>query len=515
MKCDETKPECRRCTSTGRRCDGYKQQSQVGVRGWRQSPKPLAPPLSANPNPAYRDPAGSRAWEYFYHCCFEQVFGGSQFEWVKVLIVQLGQQEAAVNAAVVAFSATHEATLLPALGGTAEQNSLSAYGSYPSSGPTATAAYCAAARLLGLAIDRRGRVAVPVALVCCVLFTALEMVRCDYDVAVRHIEHGLEIVAKEQGIEQSGGTLCLPGWSATAADGVMAALVSSFYRLAITVYFYGRPETLLQERILTAPPRKNLGGAVSFDGIDEARRSLLTLAGDTLKFVADVSKYKHFGTATAVCFRRRDRRLERLASWHASFLATTIPPSDAANHTRYRLMRIVLESQLLALVILLRTCLDPDESAYDAYFDEFRSILLLCQEYISLSATLTTGEPGRRPVDFTFDMEIMPQLWLVGKKCRHRQYRRWNIALLKQYPRKEGMWDPRLICGLAIRVMEIEEASLPLGDDSLPGDCDRLWVVDLDSRDGHSSVVTFAYKPVALGGHGLSWKETILIEPRQ
>ena len=438
-----------------------------------------------------------------------------------MLIVRLGQQDDAVNAAVLAFSATHEAMLLPPLGRTAQRlpDSWPAHESYPISGATATgtgtAAYCAAVRLLTLAIDRRGRVAVPVALVCCVLFTALEMVRFNYDVAVRHIEHGLEIVAKEQGIEKSGGSLCLPGWSATAADGVMPALVSSFYRLAIAVFFYGRTETLLQERIMTAPPRTRVGVAVSFDGIDEARRSLVTLAGNTLKFVADVSSRKHSGTATAACFRRRNGRLERLASWHASFLATTIPPTDMADHTRLRLMRIVLESQHLALVILLQTCLDPDESAYDAYADEFRSILLLCEEYISLSASLSSTEPRRKAVDFTFDMEILPQLWLVGKKCRHRQYRRWGIALLERYTCKEGMWDPGLICSLTRRVMEIEEAPSPPGDVSPPRECDRLWSVCLDSRDSRASVVIFAYKPVVLGGRGLSWEETILVEPRQ
>ncbi|KAH8657898.1 hypothetical protein BX600DRAFT_61036 [Xylariales sp. PMI_506] len=414
----------------------------------------------------------------------------------------------------------HEATLLPALDGTAQQlpDSWPASGSsYSKSGATAsaTAAYCAAVRFLNLTIDKRGRVAVPVALVCCVLFTALEMVRCDYDVAVQHIEHGLEIVAKEQGIEQSGGSLCLPGWSATAADGFMSALVSSFYRLAITVYFYGRPETLMQERIMTATPRKRPGGVNSFDSIEEARRSLLALAGNTLKFVADVSKYKYSGNATAACFRRRDVRMERLASWHTAFVATTITLSDAANRTRLQLMRIVLESQCLALVILLRTCLDPDESAYDACFDEFRSLLLLCQDYISLSASWSSAEPRRQVLDFTFDMEILPQLWLIGKKCRHREYRRWCIALLKKYTCKEGMWDPRLICGLAIRVMEIEEASLSPGDTSTPSNYDRLWSVDLDSRDSRTSGVTFAYKPVALGGRGVSWNETIFIESRQ
>lgn len=38
MKCDEAKPECERCTSTGRKCDGYV----------IPKPKKTAPTLKAN-----------------------------------------------------------------------------------------------------------------------------------------------------------------------------------------------------------------------------------------------------------------------------------------------------------------------------------------------------------------------------------------------------------------------------------------------------------------------------------
>ena len=33
MKCDETKPECNRCTSTGRKCDGYRSVEAVNDSG--------------------------------------------------------------------------------------------------------------------------------------------------------------------------------------------------------------------------------------------------------------------------------------------------------------------------------------------------------------------------------------------------------------------------------------------------------------------------------------------------
>ena len=383
----------------------------------------------------------------------------------------------------------------------------------------ATAAYCASVRALQQAIDRRGRVAVPAALVCCILFAALNMVQCDYDGAVCHIEHGLGILAKEQSIERSGGNLCLPGWSATAADGAMSALVSGFHRLTIAAFFYGRTETLLRERIMLATSSRvglsSIDGVARFQDMDEARTSLAALVGSTLKFAAEVSRYKDCATTPPPeCFLRRDSQLEHLNSWCASFRATPAAVTrEMVNVAELRMVSIVLESQFLSLIILLHTCLDADESGYDAYFDEFQAILNLCDEYIALYVgSLQSLGLQRKGGDFTFDMEIMPQLWLVGKKCRHRQHRRRCIELLKKYPRQEGVWDPRLICSLAKRTMEIEEAALSADDSSLPDNLDRLWTVDLDSRYAYGSLAVFTYKPASLGGRGLSWEEMILVE---
>ncbi|XWW93423.1 hypothetical protein V2A60_001356 [Cordyceps javanica] len=487
---------------------------------------PVAPPPPAQSLVCHSSSTHTRSWEYFYHCCFEPVFGGSQFQWIKALIVQLGQQEDAVMSAVVAFSSMHEAAFRTSLHGPAARTQLPAshmdvLASVPNTTEytAVTAAYSASVRALQQAIDERGRVAVPAALICCILFAALNMVQCDYDGAVCHIEHGLGILAREQSIERSGGSLCLPGWSATAANGAMSSLVSGFYRLTIAVFFYGRTETLLEERISVAVSSRvgqpAVDAVIPFRDIDEARMSLSILAGNTLRFAAEVGGHRdRQDLPSPECFRRRDEHLGRIHSWCASFQATlAASPSELAEEASLRMIHIVLESQSLALVILLRTCLDADESGYDACFHEFRAVLVLCEEYVALySASRASYTPGREAGNFTFDMEILPQLWLVGKKCRHREYRRWCIDLLARYRRKEGVWDPRLICGLAKRTMEIEEAALPSGRTLLPNNFDRLWTVDLDSRYTYGSVAVFAYKPTALGGRGLSWEELIPVE---
>ncbi|OAA79732.1 hypothetical protein LEL_03218 [Akanthomyces lecanii RCEF 1005] len=434
------------------------------------------------------------------------VFGGSQFRWIKALIVQLGQQEDAVNSAVVAFSSMHEAAFrfslvkpstTKQLQGSQLDGAITSI-SNSEEWVVATAAYCASVRALQQSINRHGRVAVPAALVCCILFAALNMMQCDYDGAVLHIEHGLGILAKEQSIERSGGSLCLPGWSATTPDGAMSALVSGFYRLTIAAFFYGRTETLLRERIMLAASSRVAQPSVDdvglFQDMDEARTSLATLVGCTLKFAAEVSKYKDSATTPpSECFLRRDSQLEHLNSWGASFRATSAAVTrEVVNVAESRMVHIVLESQFLSLVILLHTCLDADESGYDAYFDDFRAILDLCDEYIALYVrSQQSFGLQRKGGDFTFDMEIMPQLWL------------------------EGVWDPRLICSLAKRTMEIEETALSADGSSLPATLDRLWTVDLDSRYVHGSLAVFTYKPIALGGRGLSWEEMILVETGQ
>lgn len=469
-------------------------------------------PVLADPLRVHSNPGRSREWDYFHHCCIEQVFGGSEFDWIKLLVAQLGKQEEAVNAAVVAFSATHETSILQNPSGEDGMYLYSSHNDISLSKPPSKAAiaYGAAVGLLSKAIGRHGRVAVPAALVCCVLFTALDMVRGNYDAAARHMVHGLEIIAREQSIEMTSGHRCLPGWSTTATEGVMSAVAASFYRLGIAAFFYGRPDALLRGRVRSDSSRYTMYNDTYFNGVNEARQSMTNLAGDTLKLAAEASESTDVGIVSDEHFRRRGELREGLVSWQASFAATLATMGSAGSNRRLRLAQLVLETQRISLEVLLGTCFDAAESAYDAYFDEFRSILVLCEEYIEVSTSLQSSKPQCNAISFTFDMEILPQLWLVGKKCRHREYRRWCAALLSNHSCKEGMWDPRLIHALTSRVMEIEESSLPPeGGNLLPSESDRLWAVTLQERFSNASAATFAYKPAALGGRGVCWDEII------
>jgi len=49
VKCDEGKPFCKRCTSTGRKCDGYAAPGQPSLTARNSSPKPERPSVITDP----------------------------------------------------------------------------------------------------------------------------------------------------------------------------------------------------------------------------------------------------------------------------------------------------------------------------------------------------------------------------------------------------------------------------------------------------------------------------------
>lgn len=109
MKCDEAKPYCRKCTSTGRKCDGYRtletQSDSVGTASaealthW----SPCVPPIELLGGEKQR-----RAFHFFRSTTAFQLSGfcGDGF-WDK-LILQASHHEPAIRHAVIALGSLHE-----------------------------------------------------------------------------------------------------------------------------------------------------------------------------------------------------------------------------------------------------------------------------------------------------------------------------------------------------------------------------------------------------------------------
>lgn len=83
MKCDETKPECERCTTTGRKCDGYLTQP------YKQAAPPLEAdieqlPVSRSISWEQGSSAERRAIDFFRHRTAPSVSGHFDSDFVSV-----------------------------------------------------------------------------------------------------------------------------------------------------------------------------------------------------------------------------------------------------------------------------------------------------------------------------------------------------------------------------------------------------------------------------------------------
>ncbi len=100
MKCGEEKPFCRRCTSTGRKCDGY---------GPPKSPKPaLQKSLPASGLDAIEDPMEQRLLFFFSSTTASLLSGYFSTDFWERRVVQASYVEPSIRHAVVAIAAIHQ-----------------------------------------------------------------------------------------------------------------------------------------------------------------------------------------------------------------------------------------------------------------------------------------------------------------------------------------------------------------------------------------------------------------------
>lgn len=97
VKCDETQPSCRRCSSTGRKCDGYGPSATLHIPTF--SPSALG--FSENSRE-------TRCFQYFYERTAPSLTGISGSIFWNIFVLQLSQREKSVWHAIIALGSLHE-----------------------------------------------------------------------------------------------------------------------------------------------------------------------------------------------------------------------------------------------------------------------------------------------------------------------------------------------------------------------------------------------------------------------
>ncbi|KAH8721747.1 hypothetical protein BGZ61DRAFT_571860 [Ilyonectria robusta] len=468
VKCDEGRPACHRCVSTGRTCDGYgiwgggdNRHPQVSATG--QNNIPVSRVLAAI-SPRVLDAAERDCFEWFTLISAKKLRGlfGSAF-W-DTLVLQASFNEPAVLHAVLALGSVQRQEMVEARDATSglripdgeEQFMLRQYSK----------------AISHLVPESQAKVqpSVDAVLLTCLLFIFLEFIRGHYKTAQTHLRNGLKLIYETGSCPNAASKAGVIVKS--SGHQIDKGILEAFSRIQVQV---GLLRQVNQDPLtnLLVEPRPIIG---TFKSIEQARDCLDPLIKEALELNElcrrngdDKSEDCHLALLS-----RQQRVRTGPEAWSNTYslstvaIDTTMPFIDSFG---YRLLRVYYTMTR----IMMESAVDPrSETVFDNYTDEFASIITQADGLRrSILSNPDLGDlPPHRPdmPQSIADMGWLPPLYYTALKCRVHRLRVHAIELLRSMPHREGIWDANIAALIAQNVMVIEEGCshnlFPLQDHS-------------------------------------------------
>lgn len=427
-----------RCTSTGRKCDGYpkpKDVFQIQVFSPNGPITRVQPTLSLTSGLG-----GSVAYLAFYHE-YAAPSLSSRFDhefWSRTSL-QMAYAEPAVRHAVVALgylNKTESGSLKHA-----RHQFQSAHGNW-----IFLHHYNQAVRKL---VDRMTEPSYSpdIGMVTCLLFVCIEFLRGNYCTAFTHMTNGLRLIREWQQKNES------PSKNLVSANGsdnlIQGILLPMFQRVMTSAQLYGVATEDHLDIIFPNPD--------SFIRLPltlyEAERSSRELRNASLLFLRQIGAKNLQRTALS------EEDLEqqaRLIECHRIWFERIQVAEDSQQWSRDELIPLsALKVALYATSSYTGCAASVLQVTYDMYLPTFQALLRhakIVLDAMEIKCTHTAR--------FTFEMSIIPPLYHTAVRCRCPVTRREAISLLARHPRREGLWDAEQHVLVAKRVIELEEREL-------------------------------------------------------
>lgn len=127
----------------------------------------------------------------------------------------------------------------------------------------------------------------------------------------------------------------------------------------------------------------------------------------------------------------------------------------------------LVEVNWLALHMCLRATANADEIAWDQYLPDFTHIMDVYEDVVKCAAK-SRREKREAGSVFSLTSDLCEMLTFVGSNCRNPIARRRAIALLKEWPQKDGIWDTGLIATMCEAKTQLEEGATLCPDKNCP-----------------------------------------------
>ncbi|CAK47742.1 transcriptional regulator family: Fungal Specific TF [Aspergillus niger] len=426
VKCDETPGMCQRCTSTGRKCDGYDAE-RLPNRRTTATLTELAPDIARR----FRWKLTSdeqRCISFFQNRIGPSIVAYFDCVLWQRLVLQLSQVEPAAFHALVAFSAVYadyEARGIPVdkddMDNTLQRFALD---------------QCARAyRWLNSRSASQDPGFRDIMLVCCVLFIMVEWMRGQYDTATIHLKNGLRILEDDQTLT-----------AATAAFSSVfgQCLGESLASLKVQSTYFGIEEPTQPQSPKSSDPGTPVLDDKVFHSLLDARLTFEPLMGEIFQFHLFTSRLSeehisfNYSQLSDIQFELSSR-LNRFSIALESFRLSSF--HQLSLNAQRSLHTMQLHQQVLSIVVHV-SLIANEHDALDFYSSSFEHALSLAESIIASFAD--------RP-SVCLDMGVILPLSFVATRCREPDIRARALEVLRSWPHREGPWESSFIADCASR----------------------------------------------------------------
>ncbi|KAL8937354.1 MAG: hypothetical protein Q9211_003729 [Gyalolechia sp. 1 TL-2023] len=478
VKCDETSPECHKCTSTGRKCDGYNTSAsplpavKASSTGWGTTV--TDPKLNIITPSAWNGSLDElQAFDYFRVQTAEDLAYSLNAS-LETLVLQTSHYYEAIKHAAIALGALEHTIRINSSLPTGTSSALWRH-------QFANRQYYTAVNLLRKDMGRDDRDSVNLTLIACFLFTVFEFLQGNDPAAATHLRCGLNILCRQ---------LLMPTDGHADAKTSPTVKRNNLQSEITCIFATINSQANLWLDLRTPDPNALVpiifrDMAQPYRSLDEAGQDLRRIINRIYNFRRHASKHDFAPTTADVpapIYTQRDSLLDeldlhrrRLQNYVHARQSFSVRPEDAYRITVLRINRKVT-------TVMLGTYLEPNDSSFHAKGQQHFWQIVSLATFILRPETSTTRQrlldsmhSDDTPRDggekqnhqqrqiFAFFAGLIQPLYFTAIKSPCQETAMKAIELLETVPWREGSWDSAAMAKLArVRVQGSRKWGWPM-----------------------------------------------------
>lgn len=453
VKCDEGKPACNRCVSTGRNCDGYgiwggghRSQEKGSHFSSHQIVQRICPQAQIPAQCYTADEKTYMSW--FQLKTITKIPGTYANGFWLTLLQQASRSEPAVFYAILTLSSAHR---VETRSGELSTKSLMPDGQKR----FMLHSYSKAINHLQPHLIQKAATSTRVVLIACIVFTCLEFLRGNFETAQNHLSNGLLV------LQENFGDMCDTTLHSRSIASTDCWIGEVFQRLQVQVeLFHGTH----YQPLFVLLPDTHQAVATKFHSVKDAWTEL-----DRIFYKIIVIKNNHSakqlrstslldnGACNTALVPYRQHIQSCLDTWYTAYESFR-PILNLQDPDLF--INAILRSYYTLAAILCSASLS-NELAYDALTPQFLRILSNAVHLWKSRPPHSVGKGSRFDMAHsTVDFGWIPPLYYTAIKCRIRSVRLHALQLLQSTIHREGIWDCWIASKIVRKVMEIEDEKL-------------------------------------------------------